>query len=432
MPEGRDGTAADAIEGVASRALDEERERTIALWITNISHALIHFQGQMIAVLYPLMMAELGFGYAQLGLLSAVRNLVGTGTQMLYGFVVPFIRRPLILAAGNLALAAGSAWSGLAQSYPSLVAARTLTQIGQGPQHPVGSTLLASYFPRRTGAALALHFSAGQVGALVAPLAAGVLLLVFGWRQVFVLVTIAAALVAFAYLLLRDRIGRAPAPSGSPRERLTAGWASYRRALRNRNIIVVSLVMMSGAAGRGEGVNVAYMGPHFVNDLLLSTVLAGVALSLLQAGGIVGPIGFAWLSERLSRRGVIQASLVLSALSTLWVAHVDANPLALLPSMVIYGAVVMSRNPLTQSLIADSLDDADRDAAFGVYYFIGFISAPIWTLFTGVLVEAYGFATAFSVLSVSYLVGSALLLGLDERRLARVAPEPWEDAGENP
>jgi len=42
-------------------------ERALVLWLTNVSHAVNHFQNQMISALYPVIMAELGMGYFQLG-----------------------------------------------------------------------------------------------------------------------------------------------------------------------------------------------------------------------------------------------------------------------------------------------------------------------------------------------------------------------------
>ena len=67
---------------------------------------------------------------------------------------------------------------------------------------------------------------------------------------------------------------------------------------RNRNMILVSLVMMVGGAGRDVGVNLAYLGPHMAHDLGLSLTMVGVAITVMQVGGVVGPIGFGYVSDR--------------------------------------------------------------------------------------------------------------------------------------
>jgi MFS family permease len=364
-------------------------------------------------------MAELGFGYAQLGVLTAVRTFLTSGCQVAFGFLVPFARRSRLLAAGNLVSGLGTLLTGLADSYATLVGARAVFAAGSSAQHPVGTSLLAGNFVRRRGTALALNTSVAGIGSLLAPAAAGFLILVLGWRDIFLIAALASLAMAAACFSFRPRgrdVGSRPA---AKRARLTQGKGSYLRVLRNRNMLIISLVMMVGAAGRGDAVNLTYLGAHLVNDLAMSVTLAGLALSAMQIGGIIGAIGLGWLSDRCSRKWVIQASLLLSALTTWWLAGQDAYLPLLLLNLVLYGGVTGSRNSLTQALVADSLSDADRDAAFSLYFFIGFISSPIWALVTGFVMDAAGFTVAFWVLGASYLAGMALMFLVDESRPIR-------------
>jgi hypothetical protein len=55
------------------------------------------------------------------------------------------------------------------------------------------------------------------------------------------------------------------------------------------------------------------------------------------------------------------------------------------------------------------------DATFSLYYFIGFLSIPFWTMITGGIMAKYSFGPAFSVISTSYLLASGLLLFLRRR-----------------
>ena len=320
-----------------------------------------------------------------------------------------------MLAFGNVVMSVGTLLTSLVGSFAALVATRTVYSVGASVQHPIGSSLLAGYFPRSRGSVLALNSSIAAVGSLVAAPLAAVLLAVYGWRAAFVLGALAGMIIAVGYLLRPDQ--RRAEATGGRRAELAEGGASYRRVLRNRNLMVISSVMMLGAAGRTGGVNQAYLGVHFQEDLGMSLAAMGIALAVVQLGSIFDPVGFGWLSDRSSRKRVMQGSLFLSAIATWWLAIQtgERRPL-LLVDLLFYGATTYSRNTLTQAVVADSAADGDRDAAFSLYFFVGFISAPIWTLIAGLLMDRYGFGPAFGVLGFSYIAGMLALTFLTEPR----------------
>lgn len=385
------------------------------LWLTNASHLVNHMLGQMPTVLYPAMMADLGFGVAELGVLVAIQNLVANALEVIWGFLTPFLRRSYVLAFGNVVMSIGSVLTSLVGSFPALVTTRTVYSVGASAQHPIGSSLLSGYFPRSRGGVLALNSSIAAVGSLLAAPLAALLLALYGWRAAFVLGALAGMIIALGYLLRPDR--RPAEAEGGRRKKLLEGFAGYRRALRNRNLMVISIVMMLGAAGRSGGINQAYLGVHFQQDLGMSLAAMGIALAVVQLGSIFGPVSFGWLSDRLSRKYVMQASLFLSAIATWWLAIQTGERIPVLfLNLLVYGATTYSRNTLTQAVVADSAMDEDRDAAFSLYFFVGFISAPIWTLIAGFLMDRYGFGPAFGVLGFSYIAGMLALSFLTEPR----------------
>lgn len=392
---------------------DDSLERKAVFGIVCGTHLFNHFQSSMIGVLYPFMMKELGFGYVEIGVLTAAYNMVGNLLQAAYGLIATRVKRAVALGIGNIALGLSVLITGFAPSYPFVLGTRLFGGVGSSPQHPVGSSILASYYGGSRGRALAVHSISGNLGTLLAPILAGVLLLYMGWRGVFYLVGIPSVLMGAACLLFRDRLH--PTPLQGRKSSLSyEGWEAYKRCLKNRNILVVSLVLMVGAAGRGQGVNVTYLIPHFVNDLHVEVSHAALLFTLLQLGGLVGPIVWGWISDRSSRSRTIQVSLFLSSLTTLWLAWQSHVSPWLLANLILYGTVVTSRQTLTQALLSDVSDERTLDAAFSLYYFIGFLSAPVWTLLTGWIMQRFGFSYAFSVISGSYLLGMSVLLFLRE------------------
>src|SRR5678815_1700102 len=148
-------------------------------------HFINHFQSAMLGVIYPLMMKEVGMSYLAIASLASVYNTLGSILQASYGFIVPYLPRGVILGIGNCLLGLSVVATGFASTFNHFFTARLIGGIGSSPQHPVGSSMLASHFGAARGRALAFHTTAGQIGGLLAPLLAALLVTWFGWRGVF-------------------------------------------------------------------------------------------------------------------------------------------------------------------------------------------------------------------------------------------------------
>lgn len=392
--------------------IEESSERAARAAIFSIvcsAHFINHFQSTMLGVIYPLMMKELGMSYLAIASLAAVYNTLGSVFQSLYGFVVPYVRRGVILGAGNCLLGLSVVASGFASNFNHFFTARLIGGIGSSPQHPVGSSMLASHFASARGRALAFHSTAGQMGALVAPLLAALAITWLGWRGVLWTVGALATVMGMICFVFRDSLRTASAGQAKSR-RTPAGWEAYKTCLKNKNILLVSLVLMAGAAGRGQDINEVYIIPHFVRDFHLDITYGAFLFTFIQVGSLIGPFVWGWISDRCNRKLVIQASLLLSALCTLWLAWQQNVSAGLFVNLVVYGGAVASRQTLTQTLLADLVGEELFDAAFSLYYFIGFLSIPFWTVITGGIMTKFGFGPAFSVISTSYLLAMSLLV----------------------
>ena len=354
--------------------------------------------------------------YMQVGVLSAICSALNSISQGVYGFLTPFVSRCKILGFGNLGIALGTLLSGLSNSFPMLIVARGIASTGSSAQHPVGYSILSSYFPKNRGAIIALNTSVANIGTLVATPVATALLLFLSWRVIFFIVTFASLIMGLVYFLFRDY--GAPNRTGSGKARLAQGFHSYWRVLKNRNMLLIALVFMVGGAGRDGGVNQIYFAPHLANDFGYSALIVGILMTAISLGSVVGPVVFGWLSDRLSRTGMLQASLALSCAGSLWVAHLGRGEVMLFISLLLYSAFTSSRGPQTQAIVADSVTDADRDAAFSLYFLLGFLSQPLWVLVTGYLMDKTGFATALTVLSTTYIAGIVILCFVKDARPA--------------
>jgi len=389
------------------------QQKRLALGLISGCHVLNHLQYSITSVIFPVMMTELGFGLVGLGFISALSSFVGQGLQVIYGFLSNFFRRTTMLALGNVMVGLTAMAQYFVGSFPQLVTARVAIDAGSSPQHPLGSSLLSRYYPKARGWALTFHHSAGNLGSFLGPAAASLALLYVGWRTAFVIFGSLSLLMGLTLFLVRDYGSEGEPASGKKKAR--AGFDAYVQCLKNRNLLFTSLVLMAGAAGRGTGVNMTYLVPFFMNKFAISASAGGLLLTLMQSAGLIGPMAIAWFSDWLGKRTAItQITLLLSALMTvLLVQHSSLNFLFYL-NLLLYGAFVQARGALTQTMIGDFASEELIDAAFSIYYFVGFVSGPIWTLVIGYVMQHYGFTQAFYVAAASYIAGMLLLLFVKE------------------
>jgi MFS transporter, FSR family, fosmidomycin resistance protein len=385
------------------------RQRRLALSLISTCHTLNHLQYSITSVIFPVMMKELGFGLLQLGALSAISNFVGQALQVVYGLISGFFRRSVILGTGNVIVGFSAISQYFVGSYPQLLVARVAIDAGSSPQHPLGSSILSRFYPKARGWALTFHHSAGSFGSFIGPGLASIALLYMDWQMAFVVFGIPSLVMGLTLFLVREHAsttGEAKQSQGNFKANIDA----YRTCLKNRNIVLTSLVLMVGAAGRGTGINLTYLVPFFMERFGVSASVGGLFLTVLQGAGLVGPLAIAWLSDRFGRRAVVtQITLVLSAVMTVWLAyHTSLGPLFYL-NLILYGSVVEARGSLTQTMISDFARDDLTDAAFSIYYFVGCISGPIWTLIVGYVMQNYGFTPAFLLAASTYVAGMLLL-----------------------
>src|SRR5207249_719723 len=161
----------------------------------------------------------------------------------------------------------------------------------------------------------------------------------------------------------------------------------YKKCLKNKEILLVSLVFMAGAAGHGQDINEVYIIPHFVHDFHLDITYGAFLFTFIQVGSLCGPFVWGWVSDRFDRKLVIQMSLLVSALSTLWLAWQEAISASLFVNLVIYGASVTSRQTLTQALLSDLVGEELFDASFSVAFLASLLIHGATTLLIPTLIN---------------------------------------------
>src|SRR5918911_4141493 len=174
------------------------------VWVVSIGHALTHWYPATFYLLLPLIGAELGLSYSQIGLIMTCQFAASALANVPGGVLVDTVGRKGLLMGASLF------WVGfpyllisLTHSYFMLLACVALVGFGNSLWHPTAIPTLANRYPERKGLVLSVHGMGGNVGDAIAPVVIGAALALFSWRQVVVLNVMPGLLVAllmFAFL----------------------------------------------------------------------------------------------------------------------------------------------------------------------------------------------------------------------------------------
>ena len=234
----------------AAIPLDPARERILLLTLAGIQFA--HILDFMIMMpLGPVLIAELGIGPHEFGLLVSSYTFTGAASGLAAAaFVDRFERKRLLLAMFTLFGLATLA-CGLAPGYATLMLARCAAGAFGGVLGSMVQTMVGDLIPfERRGRASGVVMSAFALSTVAGVPVSLFLANHFGWRfPFFFIAALAAALLAAGWRLLpslRGHLDAAVTSEGERRHPLAAMGEVLRDANHLRALAFVALLMLSG------------------------------------------------------------------------------------------------------------------------------------------------------------------------------------------
>jgi predicted MFS family arabinose efflux permease len=123
-----------------------------------------------------------------------------------------------------------------------------------------------------------------------------------------------------------------------------------------------------------------------------------------------GPLAMGWFSDRTSPLLTTRLNLIFSSFCIVSILIPAAPGIPLAVFIFLSGFFIGSRNALLQTLLIQCGTQGVRiDTQLSLYFTIGAISGPFWTILVGVLVDQFGMATAIWTMAISYVVAMIVL-----------------------
>jgi MFS family permease len=286
------------------------RHDSTIIGLIALAHGASHFFQLLLPPLFPLLKAEFGVSYAELGALMMVYYAISGVCQTFAGFAVDRYggRRVLLFGVGTMALSALLA--AIVPGFWMLALCVVVAGLGNSVFHPSDFTILNSLIdPRRLGHAFSVHGVSGGLGWAAAPLTVTALAQAFGWRGALFAAGV-AGLVLFGLLFASRRfLATSAEPAGATHEpgarRKPGGGGGLRPLLTTPVLLCFGYFLLLSMALTGLQ---SFAIPALIEFSHLTLANATLALTCYFLGSTVGTLSGGFAAGWTNRHDLVAAA----------------------------------------------------------------------------------------------------------------------------
>jgi FSR family fosmidomycin resistance protein-like MFS transporter len=416
-------------QGTGTEVSDPSRRRTLRAACG--AHAVHDGLADALYVLLPVWANAFGLSYVAAGFIKTVFSTAFATLQMPAGMLAERIGSRVLLTLGTVVAGAAFALVALATSYPMLLLFVLLAAIGSTVQHPVASALISrAYEAGARRAALGIYNFSGDVGKMAAASLIGVGATLVGWRSMMIGYGLLVVGVGIAVHLLlaaprAEPVQERPPP---PDALNSAGDGALGFGFTNaRGFALLSAIQVIDSAAR---VGVLAFVPFALIAKGASPAMAGLALTLLFAGGAAGKLVCGLVAERV---GILRTVILTEVVTALLIVVAIVEPLhAAMLTLPLLGAALNGTSSVLYGTVAEFVRPERQARAFGLFYSLGSSAGAVAPIVFGSAADRFGITTSLCLVAATVVLAVPLALALKphlERGAGGTAQHPSISTG---
>jgi MFS family permease len=370
--------------------------------------ALAHFAHHLVTALpvplLPFIRSEFDLDYTKAALVVSAFSVSYGFSQLPGGWLADRFgaRRLVLIGISGVALA--GLVVGLSTSYTMLLVVLFVMGALGGGYHPSAPAAIAQVTdPAHRGRALGFHMIGGSASFFLAPLAAGALAAVWGWRMPFMALAIPSIVYGVAFFLIIGRRERAA-------HVLKATIASSSGAVQTHGADaginwtrMVTFLMLTSVSSAFVLAVIAFVPLYIVDVHGYSERDGAAAVALFYSTGLWAAVAGGYLSDRIGRVRVVVLFGLLAG-PALAVLDLSGSIVAVMAIVLFLGAGHYVRSPAAESYIVGHTPAGKRSTVLGVYFFGSIEASGVLAPVVGFLIDRYGFHTSFLLSGVGLLL----------------------------
>lgn len=419
----RDASAGASAPDAAGAPGQPLRRDTAVISLVCTAHFFSHFYIFAIPPMLPLIKAELGVSYTQMGLVLTMFSLASGAAQYFMGILVDRIGARWVLTGGMTLLATAITLMGVFPVYGALIAFALAAGLGNSVFHPADYTILgARVQPGRVGRAFSLHTFSGFAGFAAAPALMTFMASVWNWQTAFVIAGVAGLMIVAVLLtqmsLLDDK---ADGAAGSEKPKVSLGI----RAVATPPVLfmflfffVIAMVSL-GMTGFMPAALKTLFGMTLVDaNLILTAFLVATAIGVLFGG---------FVADKVQRLDIVAAVGFVGAAAALVLIGLTTLPyIVILLVFAFAGFMIGMISPSRDLMVRNISPPGASGRVFGFVSIgldLGGVTAPI---FFGWLMDRG--APAWVFICAAFVLLFAIVAGIGANRYAGGQPDAQKAA----
>ena len=378
------------------------------LWWCSLLHIVNDGYISSLSILLPFIAVDLNLTYTQAGLLKTASHGAISATQIPAGILAERLGDILILGVGATWFSLSYMGLILAFSYPLALILILSAGIGGGVYHPVGTALISNaYPPEKAGTAISTLNFFGDVGKVLFPALAGILVIRIGWgASCAVLGTIGLGASVLYLCCFRSDIAtkrRQITPTTEAQKGSRTRWMTFQ-GWGIAQPTQFTLYSILGLLDNGIRAAVTtFLG--FLIKIRVEAGAVGGLMSLTFFGGALGKLLCGMLIQRFGIKKIILLTELLMILGCFVLPSVPSGWVIVL-FLPLFGFMLNGTSSLIYVGTAPTLNSEFRSRGYALHYTLSFIASATAPYLAGFIGDAY------SLKAIFYVNGAVMLFAL--------------------
>ena len=365
-------------------------------------HLLNDLTQAMLPSIYPMLKAQFGLTFAQVGLITLTFQCTASLLQPWIGLYTDRRPLPFLLPMGMVSTLIGVLMMSIAGSFPALLVAAALIGVGSSTFHPEASRVARIASGGRFGFAQSLFQVGGNVGSALGPLLAAAVIIGRGQGNIAwfaLLVVVAIAVLVRVSRWHSEHLANLPRKAASQAVSPLSKGRVYGALTVLALLVFSKYIYMSSLS--------SYYTFYLIDKFGLSVSSAQMYLFLFLAAVAAGTFMGGPIGDRIGRKRVIWISILGAAPFTLMLPYVGLAWTAVLS--VVIGFVISSAFSAIV-VFAQELMPGKVGMIAGIFFGLMFGVSGIGAAAMGHIADVAGIAYVYKLCSFLPLLGILTVL----------------------